>query len=100
MAISGKNDGVIRLTAENDKIEEKLDINSIKWFIKTGAVAGDLCEIKNTNGTIIFESVCDTADQFMDKDEVNLSVDGIKLTDLDRGEVLIYLRDRARSFRA
>jgi len=99
VAKTGKEIGIMHLTALNDEDTGILDINSIKWIITSGALATDVCEIKNTNGITIFKSICGTTGQFMDKDEIQQVVHGIKVTTLARGEVLIYLRDRARTIR-
>jgi len=98
MAKTGKEIGIIHMTAQDDLDTGILDINSIKWI--TDGTVGDICEIKNTNGLTVFKSVCTATGKFMDHDEIQQVVHGIKLTDRDSGEVLIYLRDRARMHRA
>ena len=93
MASVNKEIGIVKMATQADIIEGVVRIKSVKWVIPASALAADLCELTDGNGRTIWKDVCGTTGGYAKKEDIDKTVNGVILSDLDRGEVYVYLEE-------
>lgn len=88
MAVTGFNVNVLKMTAAADAQTGMLHVGYIRWI--NGGAADDECEITNTAGDILFNSIADGAN-FIDLHPLFQWVNGVIVSTLSSGTVFIYL---------
>ena len=88
MAFSGFNIQILKSTTALDAQTGMLHVGYIRWI--NGAAADDECEVTDTAGNVLFNSIADGAN-FIDLHPLFKWVNGVIISTLDSGTVFIYL---------
>lgn len=92
MAVTGTDTGVVNFSAAADSITGVNILSSLRWVGATAA--GDVCQIHDGQGHLIFSSEADGAN-FIDGWVFDHKwVSGIVITTMDSGSVQIYMSPR------
>lgn len=89
VAVSNTSVSPLILTAQDDADTRVFNITWIRW--NGAAAAGDLLQVTDTIGNVIFESEADGAN-FIDIQPIFRIFRGVKIPNLDSGKVYIFYR--------